>query len=81
MPKNRCGPRSTVAVIILATFLIGTIYARAGDHLRAGRIWRAAHTLVSAMPPESPVSDLSDMTAATFNTLIQAQIDSLDTQG
>jgi chemotaxis protein methyltransferase CheR len=61
----------------LATFLMGSLLARAGDVKRAGRAWAAARAIVRAMPPEARISDLSDMTAATFSTLIQAQIDSL----
>ncbi len=65
----------------LATFLMGNLYAQAGDYARASRAWAAARDLMRAAPPESQVSDLSDMTAATFDTLIQAQLDSLELQG
>jgi chemotaxis protein methyltransferase CheR len=59
----------------LATFLMGNLLAQAGDHQRANRAWLAARALVSALPPEAPVSDLSDLSAAAFDTLIQSQID------
>ena len=63
---------------LLATFLMGSLLAQSGDKQRASRAWAAAHAIVRAMPPEARISDLSDMNAATFGTLIQAQIDSLN---
>ncbi|HLV34646.1 MAG TPA: CheR family methyltransferase [Spirillospora sp.] len=59
----------------LATFLMGNLLAQAGDLSRANRAWSTAHALVSALPPDARISDLSDMTAAGFSTLIQAQLD------
>ena len=38
---------------------------------RASRVWEAARDLLVSMPPEATVSDLSDMDAATLETLIQ----------
>ena len=61
----------------LATFLIGSVYARTGDLLRAQRAWAAAQSIAEALKPEARISDLSDMTVATFATLVQAQLDSL----
>ncbi len=61
----------------LATFLMGNLLANTGDKQRASRAWAAARAIVRALPPEAHISDLSDMNAATFGTLIQAQIDSL----
>jgi chemotaxis protein methyltransferase CheR len=65
----------------LATFLMGNLLAQAGDVLRANRAWAAARTQIDPLSPDTRISDLSDMTAATFKTLIQAQIDSLGLQG
>jgi chemotaxis protein methyltransferase CheR len=62
----------------LATFALGNLYAQNGDHLRASRAWESARELIHKLPPEMPVSDLSDMTAATFGTFIQTQLDSLE---
>lgn len=62
---------------VLATFLMGSLLAKSGDRARASRAWAAARAITRAMPPEARISDLSDMNAATFGTLIQAQIDSL----
>ncbi len=62
----------------LATFMLGNLYAQSGDQLRACRAWETARDLIRDLPPETPVSDLSDMTAATFGTFIQTQLDSLE---
>ncbi|MBZ0302401.1 MAG: hypothetical protein K8J31_21825 [Anaerolineae bacterium] len=61
----------------LATFLMGILYAQAGDLPRASRAWRLAQALASALPPQAPISDLSDMTAAAFGVLVQTQLDSV----
>lgn len=65
----------------LATFMMGNLLAQAGDMHRASRAWQAAHTLVNDLPPDDRISDLSDMTATTFSTLIQTQLASLNGQG
>ena len=62
----------------LATFMLGNVYAQHGDVDRATRTWEIARELVNKLPPETPVSDLSDMTATTFSTFIQSQLDSLE---
>lgn len=61
----------------LATFMMGNLLAQAGDRPRAARAWEAALRIISDLPPDARVSDLSDMTAASFRTLIQTQLDSL----
>jgi chemotaxis protein methyltransferase CheR len=65
----------------LATFLMGSLLAQSGDTVRASRAWAAARALTRALPPEARISDLNDMTAATFGTLIDAQIESLRSRG
>ena len=65
----------------LATFMLGNLFAKAGDTQRAKRAWQAACDLVNALPPDKRVSDLSDLTAATFASLIETQVTSLNSQG
>lgn len=60
---------------LLATFLLGNLYAQSGDLVRANRAWSAARVQVNTLSPEARVSDLSDLTAAAFHTLIESQLD------
>jgi chemotaxis protein methyltransferase CheR len=61
----------------LAAFMLGTIQARSGDAARASRTWSTAREIVRTLPPESHISDLSDLTASAFDTLIETQLTNL----
>jgi chemotaxis protein methyltransferase CheR len=62
---------------LLAAFLLATLYARENDMARAVRVWEQAHAAAALMPPAAPISDLSDMTAASFMLLVESQLESL----
>jgi chemotaxis protein methyltransferase CheR len=62
---------------LLAAFMTGTIYAKSGDTSRALREWEKARQAADQLPPDAAISDLSDMTAASFSLLVSSQIKSL----
>lgn len=59
----------------LAAFMLGSIYAQAGDTERASRVWEEARRAIIPLSPDSPISDLSDLTAAGLNALISKQLE------
>lgn len=63
---------------LLAAHLLGNLYHRAGDRARARRAWEHARAAAAARPPDEPVSDLSDLTAANFVLLLQNQLSGLE---
>ena len=60
---------------LLASFMLGSIYAQAGDKERARRVWEEARRAITPLQPDSHVSDLSDLTAAGLNALISKQVE------
>lgn len=58
----------------LASFMLGNLYAHAGDLRRASRHWRNAHRSVISLKPETPVSDISTITAGQLQTMVSEQI-------
>jgi chemotaxis protein methyltransferase CheR len=63
----------------LAAFMLGSIYAQAGDKERASRVWEEARRAITPLRPESHVSDLSDLTAAGLRALISKQLEKWQT--
>lgn len=59
---------------LLAAHLLGNLYHRAGDRVRARRAWQHARAVAAARPPAAPVSDLSDLTAASLVLLLDTQL-------
>ncbi len=62
---------------LLTIFMTGTIYAKSGDTRRALREWEKARQAADQLPADTLISDLSDMTAASFSLLVSSQIRSL----
>ncbi len=62
---------------LLSAFMLGTLYAKRGETSRALREWEKARQTADALPSDASISDLSDMTAASFSLLVASQIDSL----
>jgi chemotaxis protein methyltransferase CheR len=54
----------------LALLMMGNLHAQAGELKRAHRAWEKARTAASILPPNSPISDLSDLTASGLDALI-----------
>jgi predicted Zn-dependent protease len=59
----------------LAAFLLGNLYYKTGDRVRALRLWESAQRVVSTLQPDSWFSDFSEMSAANFANLIRSQIE------
>jgi chemotaxis protein methyltransferase CheR len=62
---------------LLAAHLLGNLYHRAGDRARARRAWEHARAAAAARLPDAAVSDLSDLTTASFVLLLDTQIGGL----
>ncbi|MEQ8674530.1 MAG: CheR family methyltransferase [Aggregatilineales bacterium] len=58
----------------LASFVIGNLYAQSGLFINAQRHWENAKQAVSSLAPDSPISDISDMTAGRLKTLVGEQL-------
>jgi chemotaxis protein methyltransferase CheR len=58
----------------LAAMILGNLYMRADEAERARRTWEAALEHLVDLPAEQPVSDLSDMTAASVTDFLRAQL-------
>lgn len=58
----------------LASFVLGNIHARAGEFSKANRYWENARRAVASLKPDSPVSDISSITAGQLDGLVKEQI-------
>lgn len=58
----------------LASFLLGNLSAQAGDIGRANRLWENARRAIASLKPDSPISDISDMTAGRLTALLAQQL-------
>jgi chemotaxis protein methyltransferase CheR len=58
----------------LAAYMLGNLYAQQGDTVRANKLWENARKAISNLLPESPISDISDMTAGRLLALVSAQL-------
>lgn len=59
----------------LAAYLLGTLRAQEGSLAEASRHWTNARRAIARLMPESPVSDISDITAGRLENLIAAHLD------
>jgi chemotaxis protein methyltransferase CheR len=62
----------------LAATILGHLYAQAGDERRAQRTWEEALDYLHDLAPETPISDLSDLTAEGVSEFLSEQIRLLD---
>lgn len=58
----------------LAAFTLGTVLARGGQYPRALKFWENARRAIVSLKPESPLSDMSDVTAGRLELLIAEQL-------
>jgi chemotaxis protein methyltransferase CheR len=58
----------------LASFMLGNIYARSGQLPRAVHYWENARRAITSLKPDSPVSDISHITAGQLNALVGEQL-------
>lgn len=58
----------------LAAFLMGNIQAQAGDLAKATRYWQNTLNAIKSLKPDSPVSNVSNITAGQLQTLVQEQL-------
>ncbi len=57
----------------LASYTLGLLMAQTGEATRAARLWENARRAVASLTPESPLSDLSDITAGRLLALMGQQ--------
>lgn len=58
----------------LAAYTLATLYAEAGEFERAVKLWEQAQGVIALFPPQNPLCDVSEMTAARLQTLIEEQL-------
>jgi chemotaxis protein methyltransferase CheR len=58
----------------LASYLLGNIYARSGDIPRATRHWTITGKAIKSLTADSPVSDVSHITAGRLQALVDEQL-------
>jgi chemotaxis protein methyltransferase CheR len=61
----------------LAALALGHCYVREHEIRRARSLWQEARDLLTALPPDSPLSDITDMTPAEMIAVLTAQIENL----
>jgi hypothetical protein len=55
--------------------MLGNLNAQAGEIEKAIRHWENARRAIDKLQSDSPVSDISDMTAGQLQTLVSEQIE------
>ena len=58
----------------LASFMLGNLFAQHGSLIQAQKHWTNAQHAVSALQPDSPITDISDMTAGRLKSLVEEQL-------
>ncbi len=58
----------------LAATILGNLYLQAGDERRAKSVWAEALDTLRHLAPQTPVSDLSDLTAEGVSEFLSEQI-------
>lgn len=61
----------------LAGMILGHLYTQQGETGKARRTWEEALQTVKSLDPDTPVSDLSDLTAASVETFLSSQLEGL----
>ena len=61
----------------LAAMILGTLYLRKGETARARRTWDEALRTLVEIAPDTPVCDLSDMTAESIMSFLTSQLQGL----
>ncbi|MEO8613107.1 MAG: CheR family methyltransferase [Chloroflexota bacterium] len=61
----------------LAAMILGTLYLRKGETARARRTWDEALRALVGIAPDTPVCDLSDMTAESITSFLSSQLKGL----
>ena len=59
----------------LASFVLGNLHAQEGEIAKANRIWQNARQAISSLKPDSPISDLSELTVEHLNAMLNSQLD------
>jgi chemotaxis protein methyltransferase CheR len=58
----------------LASFMLGNIYAQIGELVRANRLWENTRRAIANLEADSPISDISDITAGQLSALVNEQL-------
>jgi len=61
----------------LAAMILGSLYLRQRETARARRTWEEALEFINGTPPDTPVCDLSDMTAESVISFLSSQLGGL----
>lgn len=59
----------------LASMILGHLFVKAGEGMRARRVWMEALHELESVPSDQPCSDLSDMTAGSVRAFLKDQLD------
>jgi predicted Zn-dependent protease len=59
----------------LALFMLGNILGQNGQIARATRYWETTRQAISHLPPDDPVSDISNTTAGQLDAMARQQLD------
>ena len=59
----------------LSSFMLGNLYAQEGDLSRARRYWQNTLRTIQSLRADSPVSDISPMTAGHLTALVSEQLE------
>lgn len=60
---------------LLSLLMLGMIYTGSGDLPKAHRIWQRVRTLVCKLPPEQPISVLSELTAGQVLNMLTDRLE------
>ena len=63
----------------LASFMLGNLYAQAGELVKANRYWENTHAAIDSLTPDSPVCDISHITAGQLEALVSEQLEGWQT--
>lgn len=58
----------------LASFMLGNLHAQRGELIRASRYWENTRVAIKSLLPDSPVADISPLTAGQLTRLVDAQL-------
>jgi len=60
----------------LASYMLGNLHVQMGDRVRANRYWENTRQAVHSLAADSPVSDISPLTAGQLTRLVDDQLSS-----